>query len=246
MPSLWSLAMAKEFIVSGDSHVNEPVDLYRTRLPKNMRDQALWEEETILDEPLVPGGHTQFRTAHTVGYEGWTVSRYRQFPGPTPDGLPASILRDLDRDGVDASMLFPNLSFFALYTDDHERSIAHARVYNDWLAETYLPYSNRLRPAAAIPTTNVADGVKEIERAVRLGLSALIFPEIPQPLPYWAPEYEPLWAAAEANGLPVFFHVASGGVDSKENTSVTASQVKGVMTAMSMGKHLELDNAMIA
>ena len=32
--------MAKEFIVSGDSHVNGPVDLYKTRLPKNMRDQA--------------------------------------------------------------------------------------------------------------------------------------------------------------------------------------------------------------
>ena len=237
--------MAREFIVSGDSHVVEPVDLYKTRLPKNMRDQALWEEDTILDEPLVPGGHTEFRTVHTPGYEGWTVSRYRQFPGPTPDGLPASILRDLDRDGVDATMLFPNLSFFALYTDDHERSIAHARVYNDWLAETYLPYSNRLRPAAAIPTTNVADGVKEIERAVRLGLTALILPEIPQPLPYWAPEYEPLWAAAEANGLPVFFHVASGGVDSKAGTSATGSQVKGILTAMTMGKQ-ELTGALLA
>ncbi len=237
--------MAKEFIVSGDSHVVEPVDLYKTRLPKNMRDQALWEEDTILDEPLVPGGHTEFRTVHTPGYEGWTVSRYRQFPGPTPDGLPSSILRDLDRDGVDATVLFPNLSFFALYTDVHERSIAHARVYNDWLAETYLPYSDRLRPAAAIPTTDVAAGVKEIERAVRLGLTALILPEIPQPLPYWAPEYEPLWAAAEANGLPVFFHVASGGVDSKAGTSATGSQVKGILTAMTMGKQ-ELDGALLA
>jgi hypothetical protein len=110
--------MAKEFIVSGDSHVVEPVDLYKTRLPKNMRDQALWEEDAILDEPLAPGGHTAFRTVHTTGYEGWTVSRYRQFPGPTPDGLPQSILRDLDldldRDGVDATMLLPNLSYFAL------------------------------------------------------------------------------------------------------------------------------------
>src|SRR5579862_5339363 len=238
--------MAKEFIVSGDSHVVEPVDLYKTRLPKNMRDQALWEEDTILEEPLVPGGHTQFRTVHTAGYEGWTVSRYRQFPGPTPDGLPSSILRDLDRDGVDATMMFPNLSFFALYTDDHDRSIAHARVYNDWLAETYLAYSDRLRPCAAIPTTDIGDAVKEIERAVNLGLRALILPEHPQPLPYHAAEYEPLWAAAEANGLPIFFHVASGGVDSKENTSVTGSNVKGILTAMSMGKHLELDNAMIA
>ena len=70
-----------------------------------------------------------------------------------------------------------------------------------------------MRPAAAIPTTDSADAVKEIERAVRLGLTALILPEIPQPCPYWAPEYEPIWAAAEANGLPIFFHVASGGVE---------------------------------
>src|ERR1019366_6985926 len=173
MPSVWRPpAMAKEFIVSGDSHVVEPVDLYKTRLPKNMRDQALWEEDTILDEPLVPGGHTEFRTVHTPGYEGWTVSRYRQFPGPTPDGHPESILRDLDRDGVDATMLFPNLSFFAPYTDVHERSIAHARVYNDWLAETYLPYSNRLRaPAAAAvlgPGVRAAVGGRRGERPARL------------------------------------------------------------------------------
>ena len=237
--------MAAEFIVSGDSHVVEPVDLYRTRLPKHMRDEALWEEDTILEEPLVPGGHTVFRTVHTPGYDGWTVSRYRQFPGPTPDGAATSILRDMDRDGVDASMLYPNLSFFALYTDDHERSIAHARVYNDWIAETYLPHSDRLRPAAAIPTTDVPDAVREIERAVNLGLRALILPEHPQPLPYWAPEYEPLWAAAEANGLPIFFHVASGGVDSKAGTSATGDQVKGILTAMSMGTS-ELDGATLA
>jgi predicted TIM-barrel fold metal-dependent hydrolase len=91
----------------------------------------------------------------------------------------------------------------------------------------------------------VADGVKEIERAVRLGLRALIFPEIPQPLPYWAPEYEPLWAAAEANGLPVFFHVASGGVDSKAGTSATGSQVKGILTAMTMGRQ-ELTGPLLA
>ena len=238
--------MAKEFIVSGDSHVVEPVDLYKTRLPKNMRDQALWEEDTILDEPLVPGGHT--RVPHRAHARVRGLDRVPVPPVPRPDpgrAAVSSILRDLDRDGVDATMLFPNLSFFALYTDIHERSIAHARVYNDWLAETYLPYSSRLRPAAAIPTTDAADAVKEIERAVRLGLTALILPEIPQPFPYWAPEYEPIWEAAEANGLPIFFHVASGGVDSKAGTSATGSQVKGILTAMTMGKQ-ELTGALLA
>jgi hypothetical protein len=31
--------------------------------------------------------------------------------------------------------------------------------------------------------------------------------------------------------LPIFIHVASGGVDSKAGTSATGSQVKGILTA---------------
>ncbi len=69
-----------------------------------------------------------------------------------------------------------------------------------------------------------------------------MLPEHPQPLPYSAPEYEPLWAAAEANGMPIFFHVASGGVDSKADSSKTGDQVKGILTAMKMGKQKELDH----
>ena len=151
-----------------------------------MRDRAFTQTEFELDEPLVPGGHTVFRTMHTPGYEGWTVSRFRQHTGPTPDWDPDQILTDLDRDGVDAAVLFPNFALFPMYTDDHEFSMAHARVYNDWLAETYLRYAHRLRPIAAIPTTDIPDAVKEIDRAVSLGLTGLVLPEHPQPLPYHA------------------------------------------------------------
>ena len=238
--------MAKEFIVSGDSHTNEPPMLFKERLPVKFRQDAHWEEETVLEDPLVPGGHRTFRTAHTVGYEGWTVSRFREFPGPTPDGLATSVIRDLDRDGVDATVFFPNWSMFATFTDNHERSMAHAKVYNDWILEEYGPYSNRIRPAASIPTTDPKDAAREIDRVANNGLRALILPEHPQPYPYWAPEYEPIWDAADANGLPVFFHVASGGVDSNADSSVTGSQVKGILTAMTMGQKETLDGATLA
>ena len=76
--------MFKEFVVSGDSHIIEPVDLFKTRLPVQLRDRALWEEEFTLDEPMVEGGHTEFKKLHTIGFDGWTVSKYRQFGGPTP------------------------------------------------------------------------------------------------------------------------------------------------------------------
>ncbi len=227
--------MFTEFVVSGDSHVIEPVDLFKTRLPVHLRDRALWEEEFTLDEPIVPGGHTQFRKLHTIGFDGWTISRYRQFGGPTPDGLPEHILRDMDLDGVDASVMFPNLSLFVLFTDDHELSMAHARVYNDFIAEEYLEHKDRMRPTAAIPLTHIPDAVAEIERAARLGLQAILLPEIP-PEPYWSRAYEPVWAAAEANNLPVFIHVATGGVMVKDGTSQTATTVKALMTAVNMGK----------
>ena len=236
--------MTHEFVVSGDSHIVEPVDLFTTRLPKHLRDRALWEEEFVLDEPIVPGGHTVFRTLHTPGFDGWTVSRYRQFPGPTPDGDPEGILRDFDIDGVDAAVMFPNLSLFVLFTDDHELSMAHARVYNDYVAERYLAYRDRMRPTAAIPLTDIDDAVAEIERIANLGLGAILLPEIP-PVPYYSEQYDRVWAAARDHNTPIFIHVATGGVNVAENYSVTGGNVKALMTAVAMGQN-PMDMSMLS
>jgi predicted TIM-barrel fold metal-dependent hydrolase len=228
----------KEFLASGDCHIIEPPDLFKTRLPASMRGRALWEEEFTLEEPIVPGGHTEFRKLHTIGFDGWTVSKYRQFQGhagTTPNWKPDEILADMDMEGVDAAVFFPNLALFVLFTDDHELSLAHARAWNDWIAELYLPYQARMRPTAAIPLTSIPDAVAEIERVANLGIRALLLPEIP-PEPYFSRQYEPVWAAAQAHGLPVFMHVATGGVMVKEDSSRTGSTVKGLMTAMNMGK----------
>ena len=64
----------KDFVVSGDGHLLEPVDLFTTRLPKHLRDRGVWEEDFELDEPWVEGGATVFRRLHTPGFPGWTVS----------------------------------------------------------------------------------------------------------------------------------------------------------------------------
>jgi len=124
--------IAEDFVVSADGHLLEPTDLFRTRLPKHLRDRAVWEEDFEI-EPLVEGGARIFRQLHTPGYEGWTVSRYRQTGGRMPEGDPELILEDMDFDGVDVQVMHPNLSLFGLYSDDHELSMAHARVYNDYV-----------------------------------------------------------------------------------------------------------------
>ena len=173
----------KQLVVSADGHILEPTDLFVTRLPKHLRDRAVWEDDFEI-EPLVEGGARIFRRLHTPGFEGWTISRYRQTGGRMPEGDPDIIVEDLALDGVDVGVMHPNLSLFGLYSDDHELSMAHARVYNDYIVERFTPHFSRLAPTAPIPLTDVDDAVAEIERVAAGGFRAILLPAVP-PTPYY-------------------------------------------------------------
>jgi predicted TIM-barrel fold metal-dependent hydrolase len=233
----------KDFVVSADGHLLEPTDLFRTRLPRHLRDRAVWEEDFEI-EPLVENGARIFRKLHTPGFEGWTVSRYRQTGGRMPEGDPALILEDMDLDGVDAQVLYPNLSLFGLYTDDHELSIAHTRVYNDYVIERFTPYFSRLAPAAPIPMSDVDDAVGEIERVGAAGFRAVLLPATP-PKPYFSREYDRVWAAIQSSGMHAFFHTQTGGVKVNDPEAATlkvvmesAAQVNQPMTEKAAAKRM--------
>ena len=208
-----------DFVVSGDGHLLEPTDLFRTRLPRHLRDRAVWEEDFEV-EPLVEGGARIFRRLHTPGFEGWTISRYRQTGGRMPEGDPEMILEDMDLDGVDAQVLHPNLSLFGLYSDDHELSMAHARVYTDYVIERFKPYFSRLAPTAPIPISDLGDAVVQIEKVASSGFRAILLPATP-PKPYYSPDFDPMWAAAQAKGVHAFFHTQTGGVKVNDPASST-------------------------
>ena len=239
-----AVTTGKDFVVSGDGHVLEPTDLFKTRLPKHLRDRAVWEEDFELDEPWVENGARAFRRLHTAGYEGWTISRYRQTSGRTPEGDPECILEDMAEDGVDVQVMHPNLSLFGLYSDDHELSIAHARVYNDYIVERFAPYFDRLVFTAPIPLTDVDDAVAEIERVAGMGFRAILLPATP-PSNYYTRELDPVWAAASANGVQPFFHTQTGGVRVADTEAVTlkvvlenAAQVNQPMTDKAAAKRM--------
>ncbi|HEX3796819.1 MAG TPA: amidohydrolase family protein [Acidimicrobiales bacterium] len=233
----------KPFVVSADGHILEPIDLFITRLPKHLRERGVWEEDFEI-EPLVKDGATVFRRLHTPGYEGWTISRYRQTSGRTPEGDPEQIIEDLAEDGVDVGVMHPNLSLFGLYSDDHELSMAHARVYNDYIAERFTPYFDRLVPTSPVPITDIDEAVVEIERVAAQGSRAILLPAVP-PIPYYSRDLDPVWAAAQANGVHVFIHTQTGGVKVNDPTSTTlkvvmesAAQVNQPMTEKSASKRM--------
>jgi hypothetical protein len=233
----------KPLVVSADGHILEPTDLFVTRLPKHLRERGVWEEDFEI-EPRVKDGATVFRRLHTPGYEGWTISRYRQTSGRTPEGDPELIIEDLAEDGVDVGVMHPNLSLFGLYSDDHELSMAHARVYNDYIAERFTPYFDRLVPTSPVPLTDIDEAVVEIERVAAQGSRAILLPAVP-PLPYYSRDLDPVWAAAQANGVHVFIHTQTGGVKVNDPTSTTlkvvmesAAQVNQPMTEKSASKRM--------
>lgn len=238
-----SVRRERDFVVSADGHLLEPIDLFATRLPVALRHLAVWEEEFEI-EPLVEGGARVFRTLHTPGFEGWTVSRYRQTRGRTPEGDPELILDDMDRDGVDAQVLHPNLSQFGLFTDHHEMSIAHARVYNDYVIERFTPYFDRLAPTAPIPLTDLDDAVAEIERVAAGGFRAVLLPAT-APRPYYLRDYDPVWSAISDAGMSVFIHTQTGGVKIDDPEALTlrimmenARQVNEPMTEKAAAKRM--------
>ena len=233
----------KQLVISADGHILEPTDLFVTRLPKHLRERGVWEDDFEI-EPLVEGGARIFRRLHTPGFEGWTISRYRQTGGRMPEGDPEMIIEDLASDGVDVGVMHPNLSLFGLYSDDHELSIAHARVYNDYIMERFTPYFSRLAPTAPIPLTDIDDAVAEIERVAAGGFRAILLPATP-PQHYYSRDFDPVWAAAQANGLHVFIHTQTGGVKVNDPASTTlkvvmenAEQVNQPMTEKSAAKRM--------
>ncbi len=203
----------REFLFAADGHVIEPADLWATRLPKQLRDRAIRCE--FFGESM-----KYCETTLTNGAQ-LTFERFRHHDGEFNDGDVERRLRDLDADGIWGEVCYPNVGVH-MFVPDHELAIAHARVYNDYVVEAFGPYRDRLVPAAAVPLTDVDDAVVELERAARMGLRAILVPVLP-PKSYATDEYDPVWAAAQANGLVIVSHIGTGfASDADGNGAETA------------------------
>ncbi len=103
-----------------------------------------------------------------------------------------------------------------------------------------LPRAGLFRPAP-IPLTDLDDAVTEVERVAALGARAVILPAV-SPIPYSSRALDPVWAAAQANGMLVAFHVATGGVKVGQDAAPT---LQGMIATARTQNHDELDDELI-
>lgn len=224
--------MSVPVIISADSHVMEPADLWTSRLPKSRRDHA----PEVRKNPDRPGYsfHAPGLPPSTVsgswgaGKSGEELKRHLETAGydsARPSGWdPVERLKDQDIDGVHAEVLYGTLGMRLFRMTDGALQREIFAVYNDWLAEFCSHSPKRLHGLGLVSLWDIDAGVRELERCANLGFKgAMIWGGPPDDRPYHHPMYYPLWAAAQDLGLPLSLHIVSGmGEESRVDFSYAA------------------------
>jgi len=209
--------MVPALILSSDSHVFEPPDLWTKRIDAGFRDRAprmqridgadqlvVEADQVISGIGLISNAGARFEAPETISGQG----RFEDVPRGGYD--PDQHLADMRLDGVAGEVLYPSQGLFYFRVTDTPLMSAIFRAYNDWLAEFCRRDPAWLKGIAMINLDDVADGIRELERAERLGLAGAMITEYPlEHRRYDQPEYEPFWAAAASLGMPLSLHTAT-------------------------------------
>jgi hypothetical protein len=151
--------------------------------------------------------------------------------------LPRLLHERIAESGTDYAVLFPNVSTFATHVGDTDLRRALIRAVNEYHRDVYAPYADRLTPVAAIPLHTPAEGVEELEFAIReLGLKVALIPgNLRRPIRAVADKYPSRHhpdVARHANWLDTF------GLDSEHDYDpfwAKAVQLRTVLTTHSAG-----------
>jgi len=204
-------------LISADSHVVEPPDLWTQRIDLKFRDRAP-RIETLDDgsDYIVIDG----LKPRPLAFEGAMADLKAQgMEIPAPRGYrfadnrpgswdPVERLKDQDLDGVSGEVLYPGVGLTLVMTPDAEYLYAACRVYNDWLAEFCATAPDRLKGVAMLPNRGpVQWAIDEAERAAKLGHVGVMLPSWNDDRPYNLADWDPLWAALQDLDLVVSIHI---------------------------------------
>lgn len=130
----------------------------------------------------------------------------------------AERLQDMDIDGVQSSLCFPNLfvRFCGqrfLEAKDKDVALECVRAYNDFLHEEWAsPSSGRLQGAMVIPLWDAEESAREVRRNAERGFRAVCFSEVPVRLglpSMYSGYWEPFFNACDETGTVVNVHIGS-------------------------------------
>lgn len=192
-----------DFVFSADAHMNEPKTLWADTLPTSMRDAALKTERVDGYIVMSGGGKVLHRMKLGDGTSG--DERHGKYEI-------APRLADMDRDGVDAEILYPQLGLMTCNLVEPDLERAHCEIYNDWIIRNVAGYRHKFVPVALLPVLDLAMAEAELKRCVALGFTTAMVPcGLPPGVPaYNSDAWDRVWAVAAEHEIPIVFHTGTG------------------------------------
>jgi len=232
-----------EPMISSDSHIVEPPDLwqrwltpeFRPRAPKLVKDDEGGDAWLYNDggapAPLGLVTVTRGRPREELRWSGARYATINQgnFRG---DARAAEMLED----GVVAEVIYSpqrTMRHFMLGTED-DFHLAGISAYNDWLAKDFVAKApERLVGIGQMPSVGVEAAVTEMRRCKELGLRGVLLSAWPSGNPNLSAADDAFFAEAERLGLPISIHCglsARGKVPAKAKTPTEEKMARGEAT----------------
>jgi predicted TIM-barrel fold metal-dependent hydrolase len=198
-----------------DRHLPEKFKSLAPKIVRNDQGIDLWVfqgQETS----------TPFGMAATVG---WPHDEWGFNPGSFTELRPGCFdiherVRDMNANGVLASMCFPTMAGFNARTfteaGDKDVSLVMLQAYNDWhIDEWCATYPGRFIPLGIVPMWDVDLAVQEVHRIAKKGCRAISFLEAPHSQGYpsfLSGHWDPMLEAIVGENMVLCLHI--GGASS--------------------------------
>lgn len=236
-------------LVSIDDHVIEPRDMFERHVPARWKDQS---PKSVMNDQGIERWQFQGIESGSGSLNavvGWPKSDWGMDPTTYAEMRPGAYdvherVRDMDRNGILASMCFPSFVGFSggffQRSPDKELALVMTQAYNDWhIDEWAASYPGRFIPLAIPPIWDPEALAGEVRRVAAKGCRAMTMPELPhiQDLPsyhdldYWGPFFR----AASEEQVVMCLHIGQGfaAINSApdapiDNLIILATQVSAI------------------
>lgn len=226
-------------VIDADGHLLEFLPIVRDNI-------VALAGESVAErfDAVVNGGRTIHRFQPGEERRALGLSRTAWWGVPTRNTLdratamfPSLLYRRLDELGIDFALLYPTFGLTVTATPDDELRRVMARAFNQYYAEAYAGFRDRLEPVACIPMYDPQEAVDELRYAIgELGLKAVMMAGvIPRSLPghegsraaRWIDtlghdsvhDYDPVWATCVELGVAPTFHAGGQGWGTRMSTT---------------------------
>jgi predicted TIM-barrel fold metal-dependent hydrolase len=212
-------------IIDVDQHLFETRTTWIDHIDPGFRADALaieddergwpwvtWRGERLYPVEIQHPGHPE-----EVGENRLAMERGEPAPAsyeellPPSYASPAARVEDLDRMGLDSTVLFPNfgLVWGEMLRSDPPAQTANLRAYNRWAAAAVTEGKGRLHGVGHLTLSDPEWAVAEIGRLASDGIRLAMVPPAPvNGRPLSQPDLDPVWAAFCDHGVAAVFHVS--------------------------------------